>query len=224
MSIQQKWPGIFLLGIICAANATAQLNRTASGVVSSGDGLTLRGVAVSLSRLPKEGPPQIYSTATDNQGRFEVKGIEPGVYAVCILPRAGNYLNSCVWQPRQEIDVTAGNASSQFTLERGTRLAVWVRDPTGILSKTDSRSNQPAFLVADARGTIREILSASKEGGGVTRYSTVVPFSQNFTVTVQANGLRLSAMQGEVVSTSSNRAVASRQVQEIVVEDFTLVP
>lgn len=215
---------ISALTLFCCSFLAAQNGRTISGTVASPEGLGLRGVSVTVSRLPKDGPPQIYSSATDNQGRFDVRVPEPGIYTICLQPRAGSYLDSCTWQARQDVDVTAGSSSSKFLLERGASLAIWVRDPRGVLAKVQAGGAQPTFTISDAKGVLRQPLRPSKEGDGVLRYSAVVPFSQDFTVALEANGLRLMSTRGEILSASSKRPVASRQLQEIIVDDLTLVP
>ncbi len=139
-------------------------------------------------------------------------------------PRAGNYLDSCAWQTRQQIDLTSADARGSFTLERGTRLLIWLRDPTGALSRVNAQSLQPVFSLIDAKGVARELLRANQQGDGTLLYSSVVPFSQDYVVVVQSNGLRLLSAKGESLPILANRPVSSRQLLEIIVDDLTLVP
>jgi 5-hydroxyisourate hydrolase-like protein (transthyretin family) len=56
-------------------------NCTVSGrVVSAADGAPLRSVRVGLIQANERKHPLVYATATDNEGRFEIKQIEAGRY------------------------------------------------------------------------------------------------------------------------------------------------
>ncbi len=185
-----------------------------SGIVVDEGGNPVPGARVVYMRMPKmvqevvgreirvrpaAGEPAFSATASvDEAGRFDVDGLIPGTYSVCVTGPIG-FLDTCLWSARVGLSLAEGERRGDllFTLRRGAVVQISVEDPEDLVRLgTD---------LADFRNLIVGVTTPSgafyrpeavKKNGSTWKFALTVPFEKPFRLWVFSRHLSLRKDDG----------------------------
>lgn len=176
---------IGLLAALLPAQQAVQGTATnvaaaASGTVEDENGKPIRGAIVMLMPASSDlkAPPKGGWGVSDEKGTFELQGIDPSDYSVCVHVEDPTLLNPCLW-PGERTAVTLKASSSagglKIRLRKGTTIRFRIEDPEGLL---------PSFRKPEASGALL-VGVWTKEGifQSARKVSEDI-FGQNYVLTV----------------------------------------
>jgi Carboxypeptidase regulatory-like domain len=86
--------------VIALLAVTAAIGQTGTGSIQGTivDAKTLKPVPAALVMASRSGaPPFTKNTKSGGDGAFQIQGLTPGNYLVCVQASGDQYLNPCEW-------------------------------------------------------------------------------------------------------------------------------
>lgn len=119
-----------------SANASAV--ATAAGTVEDENGKPLARAIVVFAPAPNNSGVAVKGghAVSDEKGAFEVKGVDPSDYAVCVLVQDPTLLNPCLWPDERVTIKLQGNekvGGIKIRLRKGTTIRFHIDDPEGVM-------------------------------------------------------------------------------------------
>jgi hypothetical protein len=137
---------ILLLAVPVAMGQTG----TASIAGTILDAQTLKPVPAALVLAVKSGaPPFARNTRSGGDGAFQVQGLVPGTYSLCVQSQGIEYLDPCQWNgnPTTVTLVSGQAAAVSLRVIAASVLNIQVTDAQQVLSRTTRDGRRPELSV-----------------------------------------------------------------------------
>ena len=141
---------VFLL-VVCAA--PAQTGTVGSGSITGTvvDAKTLKPVPAALVSASRTGaPPFTRNTKSGGDGAYQIQGLTPGNYLVCVQAPSDEYLNPCDWDGGAAgVTLAAGQAAAgiKLALTPASILGIDVKDAQKALSGLTKDGRRPDLSI-----------------------------------------------------------------------------
>jgi hypothetical protein len=151
------------LGTLLATGQTHPGGGAVRGVIVRSDGRPVAGALWSIRshKPPSKNSPDLRNEGSghsDGNGNFEITGLRPGPYTVCVQPRSTDLLNPCEWdQQAPAVVVSEGPQAStiRVVMVEGVAVTVVLSDPEGLLDRYQGRTTVGNLLIGLASLTHR---------------------------------------------------------------------
>lgn len=188
-----------------------------SGTVIGDDGKPVQATVTAL----KIGLPVGSGRAeTAPDGSFSMSGLINGKYQLCVMDKAGDYLDPCTWTaipPTVVIDALQPVSKYKLVVGKGTPLQVRVNDSGKLLEPGVGSAKVPATLlifVVTTHHTFQYIPVVGKDAIG-RLYRTSVPANSNAQIhllgqgisVVDATGKKFDTEKGDLLPVQTNNGL-----------------
>jgi hypothetical protein len=187
-----------LLGLYLPAASLFAQAGSVTGLVTDESAKPIAGALITAHRATL--PAASGSATAAVQGTFQIGGLAPGSYTVCVQVPGTDFLDTCEWAilpPR--VDVKAGQAVTglRFKLKKGAILHVRLNDPRKLLEPAASGKTVPYVLmgVQTAKGLLHPAALVSKDATGRT-HAVMVPFDTPLKFTLYSPHVALADEKG----------------------------
>jgi Carboxypeptidase regulatory-like domain len=210
-----------LAGLCLTAGLLAQTVSVAgtgnvTGTVADDSGAAVEGALVTVFSMPTTTAatmkPVAVTAASGTAGAFQITGLPPGRYEICVNKPAANLLDPCTWADGLPwvtgstliavANVTAGTTASgiKAVAIRGVPITVRVADATDIIGQNGGRSD---ILIGIRHGGAPFISAGqpAADAAGKT-YSLVVPAGKTTNISAYSKAFVLADQNGKEFATS----------------------
>ena len=143
----------FLILSLAMHVAMAQLVATPSASIAGTlmDGKTLKPVPAALVIADRaSAPPFTRNTKSGADGAFQIQGLVPGNYSICVQATNEQYLDPCLWGTNPVgVSLIAGQASTGISMKltAASVLTVQVNDGQKVLKQLTKDGRRPDLSV-----------------------------------------------------------------------------
>ena len=198
------------VAVIGAANAVSQ--SVSGTVLDAKSGEPLRSAPVMAVR--EGAPPLMRSTRTDAEGGFQIGGLAPGSYRICVQAASSGYVDPCEWNTGPAaVALSAGQSKTalRIALDRASVVSVDVGDALGLLTDAAAMAKGRELTVGvwDRQGLYHPARREAAPPGGIgakrVRYGMAVPRDVSLTLYVATRGLTLADANGAALSANASQ-------------------
>jgi Carboxypeptidase regulatory-like domain len=202
-----------LVSLIFTSNL-ALLAQTATGNIQGTvtDASSNKPIAGAFVIAIRSGLPPISQTAqTSADGSYQLQGLTPGAYSVCVQVPGDGYLDPCRFgSPTQPITLTAGQPSlgNVMKLKPASTLKIRLNDATGLLTQYTKDGHEPDLLIGVfGSGPQRtfypaHLVARDKTGSD---YQVAIPLDTALVLSVASNSLTLADATGIALPNNSSQ-------------------
>lgn len=183
-------------------SANAGAVATASGTVEDENGKPLPKAIVVFAPAPNNSGVAVKGghAVSDEKGAFEVKGIDPSDYAVCVLVQDPSLLNPCLWPDERVTVKLQGNdkvGGMKIRLRKGTTLRFRIDDPEGVMASDRKPTARGVVAVGmwTKDGMFEPARKVSEDLRGQD-YVLTIPNGERARPYVHGSGLRIVESDG----------------------------
>ncbi len=198
-----------------AAMAQLVATRAASLAGTVVDAKTLKPVPAALVIANRAGaPPFTRNTRSGGDGAFQIPGLLPGNYSICVQATNDRYLDPCEWGTNATgISLIAGQASAGFLLKitAASVLTVQVSDGQKVLKQLTKDGRRPDLNVGvwAANGMYHPAKAGSPVAvtgsQSVTTYRLAVPRDTALNFYIASRDLKLGDAKGLALPTNASQ-------------------
>jgi hypothetical protein len=227
---------LVLLLALPAALAQSGTTATASVGGTVVDAKTLKPVPAALVVASRAGaPPFTRNTKSGGDGAFQIQGLSPGNYLVCVQASGHQYLNPCEWNGSPAgVTVVSGRAATgiKIALTPASVLNVQVRDAQKALSQSTKDGRRPDLSIGvwGPRGMYypaRAVSAPTSLTGGppdsihTYSYQLAVPRDTALNFHIASRDLKLGDANGVALPASASKQAFQHTTGEANPRSFT---
>jgi len=179
------------------------------GKVLDAKGLPVSGATVIVAVSSIDGPVKAAITWTAQSapdGTYKVPGLAAGPYVVCASPTTTSLLDSCSWEPTQQIvRLASGSPTVTTQLKTSALLSIRVDDAAGLLAAAAS-GGQTRVLVFGVQGPMG-FNGASHISSDATGHNFVLPVPPAVPLKFVVSGQHLSVKDATGTPVSAAPAI-----------------
>jgi hypothetical protein len=176
---------------------------TFMGAVTNDKGKPVVGALVSAVRMLPGAGRRIFSSATDQAGKYQISGAPPSFYQLCVNVAGTALLDPCHWSAKPPTWNLVGGqvAIVDIPLVAGSWLHVRVDDPSQKAAAIQQSAKGPPFVVGARAmsGAFLSMTEASKDSSG-RNFRIAVPRGQVFQYLINPGTLTMNDKAGKAVN------------------------
>lgn len=207
-----------LLLMVCAV--LGQTAKTGAGSISGTviDAKTQKPVPAALVTASRAGaPPFTRNTKAGADGAYQIEGLTPGNYLVCVQAFGDQYLNPCEWNGSPAgVTLGSGQAATgiKIALTLASVLHVQVKDAQKALSQLTKDGRRPDMSIGvwgpggmyhPARAVSAPTTAGPQVSVPTYRYQLAVPRDTALNLQIASRDLKLGDANGVALSENASR-------------------
>jgi hypothetical protein len=184
--------GLFFLATYIAFG---QSTGSISGIVKDDTGQPVAGGYAVASPAGPSATPLTYTAMTSAKGEFNLTGMQPGKYSICVQVPGGAHLDPCRWSSAVQVTVGAGQAVSNQAIgvTKGSVLQVRIDDPNKLLATSGPGDLLVGVFLPSALFEPLRLVASDASG---RTYQTAIPFDTSVRLSVTSAHLALADAKG----------------------------
>ena len=215
--------------VLCCAQAAGQ---TGTGGIRGTilDASTQKPLPVAWVVANRDGvPPFSRNTKSGGDGAFEMRGLTPGNYSICVQAEGDRYLDSCHWRGQSAAVTVAKDAITSGVAVKvavASVVNIEVRDPQKLFGQAIAGGRKPGLNVGvwSANGLFypaRHFATPGSAAGTSQSYRLAVPRDTSLTLHIFSRDLRLGDSTGAVLPIDGKREAFQNSTGDRNPKSFT---